>query len=208
MRTRAAFVALALGLTSADAFSIMRPWKPPVQPSVSEPLPWQPEPPKPRISTWQSGRDQQAEYKNAAEIKVLTFAVALLALAKFVVTWEGTKAGLAWIQQKKFFFGMISLLNFCGSTVLLLTLCIFNATQKFVVSNLVGDLKRFPLQSRKTLPLVFLLCRYHVGQRGICLLFNQEIADATRDSVASVCCLTKKSILTKNKSILNSNSFR
>jgi hypothetical protein len=84
---------------------------------VGEPVPWLPEPPKPRISTWQSGRDQQAVYKNAAEITVVSFAVALFAFVKFIVTWEGTKAGLEWIQQKKFFFGMISLLNFAGSTV-------------------------------------------------------------------------------------------
>jgi hypothetical protein len=84
---------------------------------VSEPSPWLPEPPKAHISTWQSGRDQQAEYKNAAEIKVLTFSVALLVLVKYVVTWEGAKSCLQWIQQKKFMYGQISLLNFAGSTV-------------------------------------------------------------------------------------------
>jgi hypothetical protein len=85
--------------------------------NVSEVVPWLPEPPKARISTWQSGRDQQTEYKYAGEIKTATFAVFLVALVKDVVTWEGAKAGLQWIQQKKFFYGMISLLNFGGSTM-------------------------------------------------------------------------------------------
>jgi hypothetical protein len=56
-------------------------------------------------------------HEDATALKVVSVAVALIALVRYVLTFQGAMAGMAWIETYKAFHGTINFLDFTGSTV-------------------------------------------------------------------------------------------
>ena len=73
--------------------------------------------PPARVSTWQPGRDQQARAVAYREVKVLMFSTGLIAFVMYVWTFEAAMAAMQWVEGFRVAFGLMSFLDFCGSTL-------------------------------------------------------------------------------------------
>lgn len=110
------------GLALALMKKMNAPTLPPKRTNTTEIEAWIPilydhEPPKARISTWQPGRDQQAELAKRAEVKIFSFVMALFFFVRYILTFDGAKLGLEWVENCRVCYGAISVIDFCSATV-------------------------------------------------------------------------------------------
>lgn len=85
----------------------------------SDPSPWLVDYVKPavHVSKWQPGRDQQAGAVAYRELKILMFSTGLIAFVAYAWTFEAAMAAMQWVESFRVAFGLMSFLDFCGSTV-------------------------------------------------------------------------------------------
>jgi hypothetical protein len=84
-----------------------------------EPSPWLVDYVRPtvHVSTWQPGRDQQAGVVAYPAVKIVLFSLGLIAFVLLYWTFEAAMGAMQWIEGFRVAFGLISFLDFCGSTV-------------------------------------------------------------------------------------------